>query len=291
MNRKHAFKILMLLLFLSACAVPHAASQPVKTLIPARTVLISPTPAALSYVVTTRAGQELLFDFIRLEPNEYVAFHTEYVPQGIPIANGVEVKYDYLQQVEFGSPSTEWQTGAGTWPVTITLTDRTQRKTSLGFKAHHQIHLVGPSNFGYLDIALTDIQKIVLRRTVKPAPIPTEPKGTGFITVQTISNDIVKVADPKFFARCMYEVYCCHDETLKALPIAGRGEIALSEIRSAIFTAPPALSLTLKDGQILEASLRDPKDCPGTTWRLSGKAILGDFEIEMPQVAIITIEQ
>ena len=92
-----------------------------------------------------------------LEANEYVAFHTESVPQGIPIASGVEISFDYISQVDFGIPTSDWDSapqassspeplvnpsgevvlpdspsGVGNWPVTITLTDGSKISSSLG---------------------------------------------------------------------------------------------------------------------------------------------------------------
>lgn len=290
MKKTSAFPIFGLLLFLfSACVALPMPATPAKTLIPTRINSAPSSSSALVYVVTTRAGQELRFDFIRLEPNEYVAFHTESIPQGIPITSGVEIAYDYLWQVEFGQLSPDWQNGGGVWPVSLTLTDGTQMNTSLGFKAHHQIHLVGPSDYGDLDLDLVDIQKIILQRTGADLPVPGEPRGTRIFTVHTTAGDSVQVADPKIFGRCMYEVYCCHDETLSGLPIAGQAAIPLNEIAAVVFTTPETVKITIQSGQVVVATLREPVDCPGTPWLLRGKAALGDFEIELKDVTEITL--
>jgi hypothetical protein len=41
------------------------------------------------------------------------------------------------------------------------------------------------------------------------------------------------------------------------------------------------VSVTLKDGKILNGRLRPSADCPGIGWRLRGKAALGDFELPL----------
>ena len=88
----------------------ETASIPVpeKTLIPTRETAPQLTPYPVTYLATTRAGQELQFRNIMLEANEYVAFHTESVPQGIPMASGVEISFDYISQVDFGIPTSDW---------------------------------------------------------------------------------------------------------------------------------------------------------------------------------------
>ncbi len=306
--------LLLFLALLTACqpgATPSA--PPAKTLIPTSAMLAAPpplTPDPVSMNVTTRAGQTLFFGSIRLEPNEYVAYHTESLPQGIPLANGVEIDYDYIAQVDFGLPSPDWDVlltpsgtpdplldsagevvlpgspvGTGTWPVTVTLTSGTRLIASLGFKAHHQIHLTGQAySFGYLDLNLVDIQHIVFQRNTAPRPIPSGPPGEKNLTVETLSGDVVVISDPKIFARCMYAVYCCHDEALTALPVLGKADIALEMIRAVVFPDPDSASVTLSDGQTFVVTLRPPADCPGTGWRLRGKAALGDFEIMLALV-------
>ena len=90
----------------SASSAPTVVSA--KTLVPTREVTPQLTPSPVTYLVTTRAGQELQFSSVMLEPNEYVAFHTESVPQGIPMAGGVEISFDYISQMELGKPTLDW---------------------------------------------------------------------------------------------------------------------------------------------------------------------------------------
>ena len=284
-----------------------------KTLIPTRAVAGSTlplTPEPVAFLLTTRAGQELQFRNIMLEPNAYVAFHTESVPQGIPMPNGVEISFDYIAQVDFDLPSPDWDstpkpglaatdqsgelvlpdvpTGSGNWPVTVILTDSTKITDSLGFKAHHKIHVTGQSNYGYLDIELVDIQKIVIQRTSTPRPIPHDLLGDDPIFIETLNGETVKVTNPKVFARCMYDVYCCHGEALDVIPLLGGADLALKDIKSIIFPPPSDLlsqvTVTLPDGTFSNATLRPSADCPGTAWRMRGKAALGDFEIELASI-------
>jgi hypothetical protein len=275
-----------------------------KTLIPTRETTPQLTPYPVTYLVTTRAGQELQFRNIMLEANEYVAFHTESVPQGIPTVSGVEISFDYTSQVDFGIPTSDWESapqagnspkplvnpsgelvlpdspsGVGSWPVTIILTDGSNISSSLGFKAHHKIHLTGDSNYGFLDILLTDIQKIVIKRTTAPRFISSQPDGDDPITVETLSGDIVSITYPRLFTTCMYDVYCCHGEDLTSLPLEG-ADILFDNIRSVEFSNEIA-SVIFRDGKALEARLRPSIDCPGTSWRLRGKAALGDFELPL----------
>lgn len=277
---------------------------PEKTLIPTRESAPQLTPYPVTYRATTRAGQELQFRRIMLEANEYVAFHTEGVPQGIPVASGVEISFDYISQVDFGNPASDWDSApqanatpkplinpsgevvlpdlisaVGNWPVTITLTDGSVVSTSLGFKAHHKIHLTGDSNYGFVDIPLTDFQKLVIERTTNPGPIPSQPAGENLITVETLSGDVVSVAHPRLFTTCMYDVYCCHGEDLTALPLEG-ADISLDDIKSVEFMDGIAL-VTLRDGETTDAKLRPSPDCPGIGWRLRGKSALGDFELPL----------
>jgi len=293
-------------------------TQLTKTLIPTRTVAGSTpplTPEPVVFLLTTRAGQELQFRNIMLEPNAYVAFHTESVPQGIPMANGVEISFDYIAQVDFDLPSPDWDstpkpglaatdqsgelvlpdapTGSGNWPVTVILTDGTKITDNLGFKAHHKIHVTGQSNYGYLDIELVDIQKIVILRTSTPRPIPHEPQGDDPIFIETLNGETVKVTYPKVFARCMYDVYCCHGEALDVIPLLGGADLSLKDVKSIIFPAPSdllskrppvAVTVTLPDGTFSNATLRPSADCPGTAWRMRAKAALGDFEIELASI-------
>lgn len=307
MKRLFALFILIAIVCSSCVSTPQASptfSNPVKTLIPTREASPRLTPAPITYLATTRAGQELHFRRVLLEANEYVAFHTEGVPQGIPLANGVEVSFDYISQVDFDLPTSDWDSvlrsattpeplvnpdgevvlpdlisDSGSWPVTLTLTDGSKILTSLGFKAHHKIHLTGDSAYGFLDVSLTDIQKIVIQRTTDPKPIPSQPSGDNLITVETSGGETVSIAYPKLFTTCMYDVYCCHGEDLTSLPLES-GNIPLGDVRSIEFSGE-AISVTLKDGKTLNDKLRSSVDCPGIGWRLRGKAALGDFELPL----------
>ena len=111
----------------------------------------------------------------------------------------------------------------------------------LGFKAHHKIHLTGDSNYGFLDISLTDIQKIVIKRTTAPRSIPSQPAGDNQITIETLNGDIVSIAYPRLFTTCMYDVYCCHGEDLTSLPLEG-ADILLDDIKSVEFSNGIAFS-------------------------------------------------
>ncbi len=290
--------------FCAACSSAAPELKLAKTLIPTRETTPQLTPYPVTYFATTRAGQELQFRRVMFEANEYVAFHTESVPQGIPVASGVEISFDYISQVDFGNLSSDWdsvpQTGSsaeplvnpsgevvlpdsplgqGSWPVTITLTDGSTISTSLGFKAHHKIHLTGDSNYGFLDIPLADFQKIVIKRRTAPRLIPSQPAGDNSIAVETLSGDIVSITYPKLFTTCMYDVYCCHGEDLTSLPLEGT-DILLDDIKSVEFSNEIA-SVTLRDGKTLDAKLRPSVDCPGIGWRLRGRAALGDFELPL----------
>lgn len=239
-----------------------------------------------------------------LEANEYVAFHTESVPQGIPMASGVEISFDYISQVDFGIPTSDWDSvpqavsspepllnpsgelvlpdlpsGLGSWPVSITLTDGTKISSSLGFKAHHKLHLTGNSNYGFLDISLADIQQIAIKRTVTPRAIPSQPVGENQVIIETLGGEVVSIAYPRLFTTCMYDVYCCHGEDFNALPLEG-ADVLLDDIKSAEFFNGIA-SVSLRNGNTLEAKLRPSIDCPGIGWRLRGKAALGDFELPL----------
>jgi hypothetical protein len=312
---KRAFaQLIVISLICAACvAIPTSAPPKVetaKTLIPTRETAPQLTPYPVTYLVTTRAGQELQFRRVMLEANEYVAFHTESVPQGIPLASGVEISFDYISQVDFGIPSSDWDSlpgvasspeplvnpdgelvlpdlisNTGYWPVTITLTEGSKISPSLGFKAHHKIHLTGDSSYGFLDIQLVDIQKIVIQRTTIPRPIPSQLTGEDRITVETLGGDVVSIAYPRLFTTCMYDVYCCHGEDLTSLPFEG-GDILLDNIKSIEFSNGVAL-VTFRDGKTLDTKLRPSVDCPGTGWRLRGKAALGDFELPLSLIAKI----
>lgn len=282
--------------------VSTPAIEAVKTLIPTRETTPQLTSYPVTYLATTRAGQELQFRRIMFEANEYVAFHMESVPQGTPVASGVEISFDYISQVDFGNPSLDWASaphasnsleplinpsgevvlpdsplGRGTWPVAITLTDGSEISTSLGFKAHHKIHLTGDSDHGFLDIPLEDFKKIVINRATNPKPIPSQPNGDAPITIETLSGEIVAITYPRLFTTCMYDVYCCHGEDLTSLPLEGE-DILLNDIKSVEFSNEIG-SVTFRNGKKLEAKLRHTIECPGAGWRLRGKAALGDFEL------------
>jgi hypothetical protein len=284
--------------------------KPIKTLIPTREGYPQLTPFPVTYRVITRAGQELQFSSIMLEPNEYVAFHTESIPQGIPIASGVEISFDYISQVDFGKPSSDWDSfpqtnhsqepltnpsgevvlseapaNLGIWPISITLTDNSIIKTSLGFKARHQIHLSGNSNYGYLDILLTDILKIKIEHTAESKSIPSQLIGGNPIIIETLSGDMVSIANPRLFTNCMYNVYCCHGEDLSALPLEGT-DILIQDIKSVRFSKA-RVSIIFKDGRSKVAELRTSIDCPGTSWRLRGKTSLGSFELPLALISKI----
>jgi len=281
--------------------------EPTKTLIPTRSAANSiPMPYPVVMFLTTRAGQELQFRSIIIGPYDYVAYHTEANPQGIPMENGVEISFDYITQVDFDLPSPDWDatptsgngpanasstdssgkivlpdspTGSGTWPVTVTLTDGSKITGSLGFKAHHQLHVLGESHYGNIDMSLVDVQKIVMKRTSAPAPIPPEPLGDDIIFVETVKGETIKVAYPRIFSLCMFDVYCCHGETIGDIPIQGGADIPLNTIKSVAFSEPGSVTVTMPDGALSKAKLRPPTDCPNSAWRLRGKAALGDFSI------------
>ncbi|MCE1253034.1 MAG: hypothetical protein LWX83_05735 [Anaerolineae bacterium] len=275
-----------------APAAGQDAGDLVKTRIPTRPAnLPSPTPAATSFVVTTRAGQELYFNQLFLEPNEYVAYHTEAMPQGIPLKNGVEVALDYILRVDFGSPSPGWESNAAgaNWPVSIILTDGSKLDGSLGFKAHHQIHLTGQSSMGSVDLQMADIDSLVVKRTLAAKAIPSTPPGEQALQVKTVGGETVQISTFKIFARCMYEVYCCHDETLSALPLEGKKDIDLNLIEKASFPQSGQVDITMNGQQNpLDYKLRPSEACPESEWRLRGKAALGDFEIPLSDVISIT---
>jgi hypothetical protein len=283
---------LLVTLILIACGSTRSTvTESPKTLIPIRTPAdsLSLTPAPETFLVTTRAGQEVRLKYIRMEPNEYVAFHTESAPYGIPMASGVEISFKYISQVDFGLPSPDWETGsqAATWPVTITLTDGTQITGNLGFKAHHQIHVFGDMAAGTLDAHLFDVQKIAIQRTSTPAPIPTDVSGENPISIETVSGETVRVVYPRVFTNCMYDVYCCHYDDITSLPLLG-ADIPLNEIQTMEFTGPEAITVTLQDGASINTQLRPSTNCPSTAWRIRGKAVLGDFEIELTSILKIS---
>jgi len=237
---------------------------------------------------------------------------------------GWRSRYNYITQVDFDLPSPDWDynpgpgaaatdqsgelvlpdspAGSGNWPVLVALTDGTKITASLGFKAHHKIHVTGESNYGYIDIELIDVQKIVIKRISTPRPIPNEPVGDDLIFIETLNGEIVKVANPTVFARCMYDVYCCHGETLNAIPLLGGADLSLNLVKSIVFPAPSdllskrppvkqlpvAVTITMPDGTSSNATLRPSADCPGTAWRIRGKAALGDYEIELASIKKIT---
>jgi hypothetical protein len=293
------YLLMLLTLGLTACGLtptpiftfPTITEAP-KTLIPIRTPVnaapnLTPNPEII--LLTTRVGLEVGLNFFRMEPNEYVAFHTESTPDGIPMANGVEVNFKYISQVDFDLPSTDWNTDSQstTWPVTITLTDGTKISGSMGFKAHHQIHVVGNTDFGAIDVHLTDVQKIVIRHANTPAPIPTDIRGDNPITVETMSGDTVKVVYPRIFTNCMYDVYCCHYDDITSLPLPS-ADIPLSNIQSVDFSDPDKVIVTMQDGALINTKLRPSTNCPSTAWRIRGKAVLGDFEIELTSIKRIS---
>ena len=253
-----------------------------------------PTPAAprsfplapVTIKVVTRAGQELTFKYFNLEPNEYVAFHTESLPQGIPLANGLELKYDLINQVDFGQPSPNWDSrdASAAWPVSLELADGSKIETSLGFKAHHQLHLAGDSSYGYLDINLVDIQSIRFIRTAGLPTLPPRSTSGSSVSVFTADDVPIRVDNPKIFARCMYEVYCCHDETLTALPLKDRADLGFDSFRSVVLGSGGSVAVTSQAGQSYASVLRPSTACPDTTWRLRGTTARGDFEIELGSV-------
>lgn len=256
------------------------------TLVPTLAAPRSSLPGPVSIKVITRAGQELSFNYFNLEPNEYVAFHTESLPQGIPLANGLELKYDFINQVDFGQPSPGWDSGdaSATWPVQLVLSDGSKIDTSLGFKAHHKLHLAGDSSYGHLDINLLDIQSLSFIRTT-PAVIPSPQPAAGLsLSVFTLDEVPIRVSNPKIFARCMYEVDCCHDETITALPLKDRPDLGLDAFKSVGLVSPESITVTTLDGQTYLASLRSSTACPNTKWRLVGQTARGDFEIELGSV-------
>jgi hypothetical protein len=220
------------------------------------------------------------------------------------MSSGVEISFDYISQVDFGTPTSDWDSapqassspaplinpsgevvlsdspfGVGSWPVTIAFTDGSKISSSLGFKAHHKIHLTGDSNYGFLDITLTDIQRITIKRAIVFKPISSRPDGDNPIIIETSSGDIVTITYPRLFTTCMYDVYCCHGEDLTILPLEG-ADIPFNDIKSVKFSDGIA-SIIFQNGKILDAKLRPSIDCPGTGWRLRGKAALGDFELPL----------
>ena len=264
---------------------------PIKTLIPTYpSTQASPTPAATVYLINTRAGQTLYFNRLKLEPNDYVAYHTEAVPQGIPLKNGVEVSFDYILRVDFGAPSPDWDasSAAANWPVTIILTDGSKIESSLGFKAQHLIHVTGQSSMGTVDLQLVDINSLVIKRTTPTIAIPQAPQGMQLFNVKTAVDEPVAVADIKVFARCMYEVYCCHDESLTSLPVTGGADIILNSVQSVSFAGGDKVEVSLVDQPAGTYTLRPSKACPESEWRLRGKAALGDFELPLAAVQQIT---
>jgi hypothetical protein len=288
---------LVFTLCLAAC-VPTSApaeafstvTEPPKTLIPAR--LLEPplelTPAAETIRVTTRAGQSVQLNSIRLEPNEYVAFHTESAPTGIPLESGVEISFQYLAQVEFDEPSSGWESGspAANWPVTLTLTDGRQISGSLGFKARHQIHVVGETAFGPVDLQLVDVHSLSLQHAAHQ-PIPTTLSGTELFTLQTLSGESLQVADPRIFTNCMYNVYCCHYDDLTSLPLQS-ADLPLSALQSLAFSETDQVQVSLRDGTSLQTRWRPSRNCPSTAWRIRGRALLGDFESELAAIQAIS---
>ena len=265
-------------------------TEPPKTLIPAR-LLETPlklTPVAETIQVTTRAGQTVQFNSIRLEPNEYVAFHTESAPAGIPLASGVEINFQYLARVEFGEPSSGWDSGSSSanWPVTLTLTDGRQIRSRLGFKARHQIHVVGETALGPVDLQLVDVQSLTLRHAA-PAPLPTTLTGTELFTFQTRSGESFQVADPRIFTNCMYNVYCCHYDDLTSLPLLDT-DLPISRLQTLAFSEPDQVQVSLRDGASLRSRLRPSSNCPTTAWRIRGRALLGAFESELASIQAIS---
>jgi hypothetical protein len=257
-----------------------------RTLVPTLLIPRSYPPAPVLIKVTTRAGQELTFTQFNLEPNEYVAFHTESLPQGLPLANGLELKFDLINQVDFGQPSPGWDSRdtSAAWPISLILTNGSKIETSLGFKAHHQLHLTGDSSYGYLDINLLDIERIQFVRAATPGQIPFQPASGPTLSVFTTDDSPIRVSNPKIFARCMFEVYCCHDETITALPLKDRPDLGFDTFSAVVLDSTESVRVTTLDGQIKAASLRPSTACVDTPWRLRGKTERGDFEIELGSV-------
>jgi hypothetical protein len=200
----------------------------------------------------------------------------------------VEISFKYLAQVEFGEPASGWDSGspAATWPVTLTLTDGRQIRSRLGFKTRHQIHVVGETAFGPVDLQLVDVQSLTLRHAA-PAPLPTTLTGTELFTVQTRSGESFQVADPRIFTNCMYNVYCCHYDDLTSLPLLDT-DLPLSHLQTLAFSEPDQVQVSLRDGASLRSRLRPSSNCPTTAWRIRGRALLGDFESELTSLQAIS---
>jgi hypothetical protein len=142
-------------------------------------------------------------------------------------------------------------------------------------------------NIGSVDVHLLDVRKIVIRRTASPAPIPTDVSGENPIIVETMSGDTVKVVYPRVFTNCMYDVYCCHYDDITALPLLS-ADVPLSKIKSMNFSSPDAITVIMQDGTTINTKLRPSTNCPSTVWRIRGKSVLGDFEIELTSVRRIS---
>jgi hypothetical protein len=296
---------------------PAGRGEVVKTLIPTQAGGLRPDarPQPPFITLQTRSGQELVLSSFRLEPNSYVAYHTESLAQGLPLSSGVELAFDFLEQVELGAPPPEWwgveQPGAslrnpagelvlpepalkaGEWPVTLTLSDGRVVETRLGFKAQHLLHLTGQSENGYgpLDLPLSEVLNIHFVRRGPGRPVPAQPQGGPLFTVETLTGEKTVVADPVFFARCMYDVFCCREESLRAVPLAGGADLGLEQLKQVLFTGEGQAQGTRLDGRQASGRVRDCPACPGTGWRVRGKTALGDFEIMLDLVKSLHREE
>ena len=140
----------------------------------------------------------------------------------------------------------------------------------------------------YIESHQSQLTEAFIQRTSTPRPIPHELLGDDPIFIETLNGETVKVTYPKVFARCMYDVYCCHGEALNVIPLLGDADHSLKDVKSIIFPAPSDLlsqvTVTLPDGTFFNTTLRPSADCPGTAWRMRAKAALGDFEIELGSI-------
>jgi hypothetical protein len=85
----------------------------------------------------------------------------------------------------------------------------------------------------------------------------------------------------------MYDVYCCHYDDITSLPLPS-ADIPLSNIQSVDFSDPDKVIVTMQDGALINTKLRPSTNCPSTAWRIRGKAVLGDFEIELTSIKRIS---
>lgn len=248
---------------------------------PATPHLTRPTPVALTFLITTRDGQEMEASRVYFGPHS----------PSIPLSNGLLVSFDYVSQVQFTDDA------GGSPLAAITLVDGTVITHAF---TTDPLALEAVTPQGELAIPIMSLGAIVVNRESSPGPIPQAPPASdNLATVVLEGGERIQVSGLRFSYGCTGPCgvfNCLYGERMGYLTTSEGVMVRLSDAHQLQFAHEPAQAgllvviATGPRGEVTTYHAVPPAPCESSVWEIDGETALGYFRIQATAVDSIIVE-